>query len=87
MKPRGLVPISIEHYVRQHVRSNPDEKPEELRTRLQECVSAALGGEGCGCGEPLWVIGSAVAGHACFTCITGEATPSDDYEIDEVLRG
>ena len=41
--------------------------------------------EHCECGEPIWVIGSAVAGHACFTCITGEATPSGDYEIDEVL--
>ena len=26
------------------------------------------------------------AGSACFTCITGEADPSDDYEIDEALE-
>jgi len=29
------------------------------------------------------VIGSAFVGNACFTCITGEADPSDDYEIAE----
>ena len=30
--------------------------------------------------------GSAVVGNACFTCITGEADASSDYEIDEVLK-
>jgi hypothetical protein len=40
-------------------------------------------GERCDCGEPIWVIGSAVAGHMCFTCITGSANDSEDYEIVE----
>jgi hypothetical protein len=31
--------------------------------------------------------GSPVVGNAWFTCITGEADPSSDYEIDEVLKG
>jgi hypothetical protein len=85
MKHRAFVPIGIEQYIQQHVRSNPDEKPDALRTRLRECVTAVLRGERCQCGEAIWAIGSAVAGHACFTCITGEAAPSGDYEIDEVL--
>ena len=29
------------------------------------------------------MIGSAEAGNACFTCITGEADSSEDYEIAE----
>jgi hypothetical protein len=29
------------------------------------------------------VIGSAEAGLKCFTCITGESDPSEDYEIAE----
>ena len=29
------------------------------------------------------MIGSAEAGNACFTCITGESDPSQDYEIAE----
>ncbi len=80
-----FAPIGIEQYIQQHLRHNPDEKADELRGRLEECASAALRGERCECGEPIWAIGSAIAGHACFTCITGEATPSDDYEIDQVL--
>ncbi len=27
----------------------------------------------CNCGNPIWVIGSAITGNACFSCITGEA--------------
>ena len=33
----------------------------------------------------LAVPGSAFAGNACFTCITGEAYPDGDYEIDEAI--
>ncbi|SPE38556.1 hypothetical protein SBA3_2900010 [Candidatus Sulfopaludibacter sp. SbA3] len=29
------------------------------------------------------MIASAQVGNICFTCCTGEADPSDDYEIDE----
>ena len=68
-----------------YLRSNPNEDPGRFRESLQECVSAALAGARCHCGEPIWVIGSASAGHACFTCITGEAAPTEDYEIDAVL--
>jgi hypothetical protein len=40
----------------------------------------------CDCGNSLWVIGSAVAGNACFTCITHESVPDKDYEIDEACE-
>ena len=39
--------------------------------------------ERCACGARIWVIGSAEAGNGCFTCITGDAWPRADYEIDE----
>jgi hypothetical protein len=32
------------------------------------------------CGNPIWVIGSALAGNMCFTCITSEAIPEDDCD-------
>ena len=76
-----FVPIGIEEYIEIHMRANPDEKPNELRGRLKEALSARKAGEKCDCGNPIWVIGSAIAGHACFTCITLEAVPDDDYEI------
>jgi hypothetical protein len=81
----GFVPIAVEDYIGLHLKSNPKEDPAALRKRLREYVAAALAGARCHCGAPIWVIGSASAGHACFTCITGEAFPSDDYEIDRVL--
>jgi len=49
-------------------------------------VADARQGARCYCGAPIWAIGSAVVGNACFPCITGEADPSSDYEIDEVLK-
>ena len=82
----GFVPIGVEEYVKLHMESNPDEDPATLLESIRRCVSAALAGARCHCGEPIWVIGSAFAGHACFTCITGEGFPSEDYEIDEVLE-
>jgi len=35
------------------------------------------------CGAPIWVLAASEVGLMCFTCITGEADPSSDYEIDE----
>ena len=74
-----------QEYVKLHVKANPDENPGELLARLRSCVSDALAGARCYCGAPIWVVGSVSAGYRCFTCITGEAFPSEDYEIDEVL--
>ena len=81
----AFVPIGITEYVRLHLKDNPDENPSDLLARLRGCVSDALGGARCHCGAPIWVVGSASAGYGCFTCITGEAVPTEDYEIDEVL--
>ena len=82
----GFAPIRIEEYVRLHLKANPSEKPTEFRERLRRTVAAAVTGARCHCGELIWAIGSASAGHGCFTCITGEAYPDKDYEIDEVIR-
>ena len=79
----GFVPIRLEDYVRLHLESNPGGDGADLRARLRLALRAYAAGRRCQCGEPIWVIGSAEAGLACFTCITGEAAPSDDYEIDE----
>lgn len=82
-----FVPIAVDAFVALHVKVNPDEDPEDLRSRLNEALEARKAGAPCDCGEPIWVIGSAVAGHACFTCITGEAAPHDDFEIAEACSG
>jgi hypothetical protein len=79
----GFVPIKLEDYVRTFLKNNRGETAEKVTVRLQSALRAYQEGARCHCGEPIWVIGSAEAGHACFTCITGEADPSEDYEISE----
>ena len=79
----GFKPIQLPDYVRLHLRSNRGETADDVTRQLQSALAAYKAGSRCHCGAPLWVIGSAVAGNACFTCITGESYPSEDYEIDE----
>lgn len=79
----GFKPIKLGDYVRLFLKCNRGAAREEVTARLRSALAAYQAGERCDCGEPIWVIGSAEAGHACFTCITGEADPSDDYEIRE----
>jgi len=85
MSRSGFVPISIPDFVRLHCERYPKEKV-EIETQLRRALAAARAGERCSCGNPIWVIGSAVVGHACFTCITGEANPDQDYEITEAMK-
>lgn len=79
---RGFTPISIPKYVKLHAASNPGTNAVELAQCLRRVVQAKLAGARCQCGEPIWAIGSVHVGFSCFTCITGEATPEDDYEVE-----
>ncbi len=81
MKSR-FTPIALNDYVTKHLHSNPMVKRADLLGRLEFAISAYRAGERCSCGAPIWIIGSAEAGLSCFTCITGEQCPEDDYEID-----
>ena len=81
----GFKPIRLEEYVKLYVNANSGESAGEVTASLRSALRAHKNGERCQCGNPIWVVGSAVAGHACFTCITGEAFPDEDYEIDEAL--
>ena len=77
----SFVPIHLGDYVGPFLKHNRGENGAEVTARLRTALEAYKTGAGCLCGEPIWVAGSAEAGHACFPCITGEAEPSDDYEI------
>jgi hypothetical protein len=77
----GFSPIKLSDYVELHIRANPGTDRAELTQRLEHAVRAYRKGTRCRCGDRIWIIGSAEAGLACFTCITGEATPDHDYEI------
>lgn len=76
-----FVPISIADHVRKHCMANRGANEKEQTDRLNAMLERYNAGERCSCGNPIWVIGSAETGLMCFPCITGEADPSDDYEI------
>jgi hypothetical protein len=82
----GFVPISIEKYIKKHIESNPAEDKTDLRKRLNSALRDYQNGVKCSCGNDIWVIGSAAVGNSCFTCITGESLPIDDYEIDSAIK-
>ena len=79
----NFVPISIEDYIQAHIKANPKENVKDLRKQLQTALSAHKQGLKCHCGNEIWIIGSAFVGNSCFTCITGETCPDNDYEIQE----
>ncbi len=82
----GFKPVSIDEYVKIHLNSNPLEHEKDLRKKLESTLLDYKDGVKCSCGDDIWVIGSAVVGNSCFTCITGEAYPKDDYEIGQAIR-
>lgn len=81
-----FIPITIDDYVEKHLAANPDDDRADFVEQLRYALAAARSGKRCACGNPIWVIGSAVVGLSCFTCITGEAVPSEDYEIADALE-
>ncbi len=82
----GFKKISIDKYVELHLKSNPSEDKADLEQRLKRALEDYKNGIKCSCGNDIWVIGSAAVGNSCFTCITGESMPTDDYEIDSAIK-
>jgi hypothetical protein len=78
-------PISIDKFVRIHMKKNPDEKEKVLRIRIEAALDNYRNGVKCQCGKDIWIVGSASAPFACFSCITGKEHPAGDYEIDSAL--
>ena len=81
-----FVAISIDKYIKKHLDSNPSENEVDLRKRLNSALEDYRNGVKCSCGNDIWVIGSASVGNSCFTCITGESMPVDDYEIEAAIK-
>lgn len=78
-----MVPISVKKFAEMTVKNNRDMKKGELIIALNEALKRKNNGAECiCCGSPIWAAGSAIVEmDLCFSCITGEADDSDDYEI------
>jgi hypothetical protein len=79
------IPITIDKYVKVHLKNNPDENEKVLRVRIEAAMEDYRNGVKCKCGKDIWVVGSASAPFACFSCISGKDYPRGDYEIDGAL--
>lgn len=82
----GFEPITIDKYIKLHLKNNPSENEKDLRERLNASLKDYKNGIKCSCGNDIWVIGSASSGTSCYTCITGESLPTDDYEISGATK-
>ena len=81
----GFTPISKHAFIDSYLENNPETNRTEMDSAIERSLEFYRNGEKGRCGNPIWVVGSAVAGAACFTCITGESKPDDDFEIDEAI--
>ena len=79
----GFSPISLEAYLERHMQSNPGQKRDEIKASIEEMISFHKEGGRCHCGKEIWIVGSAAAQWpGCFSHITGEAYPDNDFEIE-----
>ena len=78
-------PISIDKFVKIHLKKNPGEDEKVIRDRIEAALDDYKNGVKCQCGKDIWIIGSASAPFSCFSCITGKTHPRGDYEIDSAM--
>jgi hypothetical protein len=81
-----MISISIKEFLKSYKKNSPLADIKEIEIFLNQAIKDKKDGAICiACGRPIWAIGSAICDiHMCFTCITGEANDSKDYEINEV---
>lgn len=75
--------ISVSKFADKTIEANQGMNRNDLIGSLQQSLKAKKNGATCIiCGAPIWAAGSALTGtNMCFTCTTGEADDSGDYEI------
>jgi hypothetical protein len=81
----NFTPISKQEYVALHLMNNPSTNEAELRNNLDNTLTDFNNRIKCSCGKDIWVIGSASLGNGCYSCLTGETLPTDNYELDSVV--
>jgi hypothetical protein len=58
----GFTPIKLKEFVEKYVKSNSGTSRKEITAGLQAALRDYKSGVKCDCGNPIWVIGSAVVG-------------------------
>ena len=78
-----MIPITIDKFAKEYANLNKVNNFSSFKISLINALNLKEEGETCFlCGQSIWAIGTAITGsNMCFTCITGEADDSEDYEI------
>ena len=74
--------ISVDNFIRKYKLNNPNADIVQLKSALIHFKELRSEGIKCNCGNSLWVIGSALSGKTCFTCLTGESDFSNEFDIE-----
>ena len=82
----GFNGITIKKYIDIHLKNNPNTDRVALKTKIEKALSDFRNKIKCKCGDDIWVVGSAVMGNQCYTCITGETNPNNVYELEAALE-
>lgn len=79
-----LTPIPVDEFVGYFVKANPEFDSLTLQNSCVQALEHKRQGAKCiCCGQPIWALAYAVSGvDMCFTCQTGQADDSEDYEIE-----
>lgn len=79
-----LTPLPVDEFVEYFVKANPEFDSLTLRNSCVKALERKKAGAKCiCCGQPIWALAYAVSGvDMCFTCQTGTADDSEDYEIE-----
>ena len=79
-----LTPLPVDEFVEYFVKANPEFDSLTLRNSCVQALEHKRQGAECiCCGQPIWALAYAVSGvDMCFTCQTGTADDSEDYEIE-----
>ena len=80
-----MIPIPVKEFVKQTVKVNPTKDAAYLTTACHKMLQLKHSGKtymNCDTAH-IWAASSAVTGITmCFTCMTGDADDSEDYEIE-----
>ncbi len=76
--------ISVKNFVKKTAEANPGTNAAKLTESCNAVLEDKRNGAVCQmCGGEIWAAGAAVTGtYLCFSCMTGEADGSGDYEIE-----
>ncbi|MDP6354087.1 MAG: hypothetical protein QF473_03230 [Planctomycetota bacterium] len=84
---KGFISIRPDEFADLVHEECPDLDRAEIVEHILHARNEYKKGKRCDCGEELWVAGAALAGIACFKCITGQDVPDEDFEIEGCCEG